>query len=190
MHPPPIIGNGVAGAIADVLMNSSTLASLNLSGNLIDDEGAEMLAKALEVNTVLTHLDLSANRIRDLGVWRFSEAIRANATLTSLNLNSNLISSDAAIHVVQALLSNSSIIECKIFKYDQFRNVTADGYGWRFDRIVVRDPSIQKATRVITTRNAHNARQRRCTLEAMLINAIGLQNLTKLTDARAKASRS
>lgn len=48
-----------------MLLENSTLVSLNLSENQLDERAAKHLAPALSSNHKLQHLDLSQNRLGD-----------------------------------------------------------------------------------------------------------------------------
>ena len=62
------IGPFVASELAEVLTHvNATLRTVDLSRNLIADEGARAFAAALKRNRVLTALDLSANGISEAG---------------------------------------------------------------------------------------------------------------------------
>ena len=75
----------------NILMRSSNLKTLDLWGNKISDEGAEILSK----NTTLTSLNLYNNDISDIGVEHLSK----NMTLTSLTLSQNDIGDLGAEHL-------------------------------------------------------------------------------------------
>jgi Ran GTPase-activating protein (RanGAP) involved in mRNA processing and transport len=58
-------------ALADALKTNSTLTSLRLGGNWINDGGAVALAEALKTNSTLTSLNLNHNGINKDGANRF-----------------------------------------------------------------------------------------------------------------------
>ncbi len=62
------------------------MATLDLSGNKIQDDGAEALADALGANTTLTSLNLLYNDISPDGAKSLAEALKSNITLTCLDL--------------------------------------------------------------------------------------------------------
>ena len=88
---------------------NSSLTSLNLRGNSIDDEGASSLSEALRVNTSLTSLDLRGNPLGDEGASSLSEALRVNTSLTSLHLRDNSIGDVGASSLSEALRVNTSL---------------------------------------------------------------------------------
>jgi hypothetical protein len=61
-----------------VLKNSLTLVSLNLSGNLIDDEMFKFISPGLNLNTTIVDLNLSYNKIGDEGARRLSKYLIKN----------------------------------------------------------------------------------------------------------------
>ena len=93
---------------------NTSLTSLDLSGNLIQDEGANSLSEALRVNTSLTYLQLSQNNICAEGAHSLSEALRVNTSLTSLNLSQNYICAEGAHSLSEALRVNTSLTYLKL----------------------------------------------------------------------------
>ena len=59
---------------------------MELSLNLIGDDGASAIAHSLKVKAVLTTLDLNDKNIRDEGAAAISETLNVNVILTNLNL--------------------------------------------------------------------------------------------------------
>ena len=87
-------GNGLGDDGASLLavaveMRECPLVDLNLWSNDITDAGAHKLADALAVNTSLTHLDLSGNNIGSDGADALAEACAQNRTLASVDLRNN-----------------------------------------------------------------------------------------------------
>ena len=62
------------------------LTSLDLSDNIVGDEGAQALAAALCTAARLTRLDLACNLVGDAGATALAAAL---GTLTSLDLRNN-----------------------------------------------------------------------------------------------------
>ncbi len=73
---------------------SSTLISLNLSDNKIEDTGAIALAGAIK-NTNLTELDVSWNSIKHLGAIALADAIRESNYLECFDISWNAIGTTA-----------------------------------------------------------------------------------------------
>ena len=97
------------GALSLALRVNTSLTYLDLSENLIDDEGANSLSEALRVNTSLTSLVLRCNLIGEEGAIFLSEALRVNSSLTSLDLSYNSIDDKGAISLAEALRVNTSL---------------------------------------------------------------------------------
>ena len=97
------------------LRANTSLTSLDLSRNSIDDEGANSLCQALKVNTSLTSLSLGLNSIGDEGAHSLSEALRVNTSLTSLVLVKNVIRDGGANFLSEALKVNTSLTSLDLF---------------------------------------------------------------------------
>ena len=89
----PGIGPFVASELAEVLTHvNATLRTVDLSRNLIADEGARAFAAALKRNRVLTALDLSANVISEAGGTEILKALRRGKHgVVSCALGDNLL---------------------------------------------------------------------------------------------------
>ncbi|KAF9991611.1 hypothetical protein BGZ80_009018, partial [Entomortierella chlamydospora] len=82
--------------IISSIMANSTLTTLHLGENSIDDNGAQALSEALTTNLTLTTLELWGNSIGPNGAQALSEALKTNSTLTTLDLQCNSIGSNGA----------------------------------------------------------------------------------------------
>ena len=103
------IDDGGASSLTEALRVNTSLTSLGLDGNSIGDEGASSLSEALRVNTSLTSLHLCDNSIGDEGASSLSEALRVNTSLTSLDLCWNSIGDEGASSLSEALRVNTSL---------------------------------------------------------------------------------
>jgi Ran GTPase-activating protein (RanGAP) involved in mRNA processing and transport len=84
---------------------------LDLTGNEITFEGADLLAHALNNNTTLIELILYNNRLSDKGIRFLAlELSINNSTLKKLNLGFNDITDDGAQHLAQMLKTNRTLI--------------------------------------------------------------------------------
>ncbi|CAG9467827.1 unnamed protein product [Pedinophyceae sp. YPF-701] len=81
-------GYELAGALADLIDRTQTLASLHIGGFGIGNDGAELIAGAVARSTTLRHLNLQDNAIGDQGAKHFWTALGAGAQLESLDLSS------------------------------------------------------------------------------------------------------
>ncbi|KAG1665496.1 hypothetical protein FOA52_009757 [Chlamydomonas sp. UWO 241] len=85
------VGAGGARHLAKAVgAGSCPLRSLDLSGNRLRAEGAQMLSAHLGASG-LTHLGLDRNSLGDRGIKALVEALQHNASLTRLELRSNSI---------------------------------------------------------------------------------------------------
>eukprot|EP00566_Odontella_aurita_P011095 CAMPEP_0113549828 /NCGR_PEP_ID=MMETSP0015_2-20120614/13653_1 /TAXON_ID=2838 /ORGANISM="Odontella" /LENGTH=402 /DNA_ID=CAMNT_0000450587 /DNA_START=1 /DNA_END=1209 /DNA_ORIENTATION=+ /assembly_acc=CAM_ASM_000160 len=120
-----------------MLSDNSTLTSLNLNANAIDDAGGDLdlcannigpngaraLAGMLSDNSTLTSLNLNANAIDDAGgdldlcannidpdgARALAGMLSDNSTLTSLNLNANAIDDAGGAALADSLRTNSAL---------------------------------------------------------------------------------
>lgn len=70
--------------LLDALGTNETLKELDISGNQIGDEGARILAKALQINSKLRTLDWDKNGTTHRGVADIAAALESNHTLLSM----------------------------------------------------------------------------------------------------------
>lgn len=95
-----------APVLASCIASKQSLAKLNLAENELKDEGAILIAKALEEgHGELCEVDLSTNMIRRAGARCLAQAVASKPGLTLLNINDNYIS-DEGIDEVKDLFKN------------------------------------------------------------------------------------
>ena len=75
----------------------------------MENKGAELVAKLLEVNKTLIYVDLSFNGIGNLGAVALSKALETNTTLLTLNLNENEIGDPGALALSTVLKTNTTL---------------------------------------------------------------------------------
>lgn len=113
-----IAGNHIddagAQALADMLRSNRTIKEISLGSNRIGDEGAKAIAEALRDNHTLRELSLSRNRIGDEGVAAIASALADNNTLSSLALDVNRISDAGTEALAHGLKGNSTLIELSL----------------------------------------------------------------------------
>ncbi|OVA10420.1 Leucine-rich repeat [Macleaya cordata] len=96
-----------APALAACVATKQFLTKLNLSENELKDEGAILIAKALEEgHNQLKEVDLSTNAIRRAGARVLAKAVIHKPDLTLLNINGNFIS-DEGIDEVKEIFNKS-----------------------------------------------------------------------------------
>lgn len=108
-------GNRIDGdlvkAILAGLVKNNTLTHLDLSHNLIDDEGAQALGVILSKRDVsLKHVDLSDNKIRAEGAQALGKALGVNHSLEWISLRLNRLGDAGGVALFDGLRTNPSII--------------------------------------------------------------------------------
>ena len=96
-------------ALADALTHSSTLHTLSLCHNIISATGMHGLADALTHNIALHALHLNNDRISDAGTHALAGALTHNTTLHELFLSDNRIG-DAGMHALANALTHNSTL--------------------------------------------------------------------------------
>lgn len=98
------------------LITNKTILSLNLSGNLINNAGISKLSAFLVDNINLNILDLSKNKFGDTGMVDFSENLRVNKNLSELSLAKNYdITDDPGLkHLAECLNDNKYLLSLDI----------------------------------------------------------------------------
>ncbi|KAF9312585.1 hypothetical protein BG006_004327, partial [Podila minutissima] len=104
-----LLGQKEFGRLAEALKTNSTLTILDLSGNSIEEDGAQVLAEALKTNSILTNLNLTGNGIGADGAQVLAKALKTSSTLTTLNLDKNSIGGTGAQVLAEALKTNSAL---------------------------------------------------------------------------------
>eukprot|EP01094_Clydonella_sp_ATCC50884_P017768 TRINITY_DN315_c0_g1_i17.p1 TRINITY_DN315_c0_g1~~TRINITY_DN315_c0_g1_i17.p1 ORF type:complete len:529 (+),score=120.88 TRINITY_DN315_c0_g1_i17:1158-2744(+) len=92
--------------------SESGLSALGRSDSLaqgcdLENEGAGLLADALQVNTALKELNLGDNNIGAEGAGRLGDALKVNTTLEALKLADNNIADEAASRLAAGLKTNT-----------------------------------------------------------------------------------
>jgi Ran GTPase-activating protein (RanGAP) involved in mRNA processing and transport len=100
--------DGCAG-LALALHTNTTLKALVLSETLITDISCVALASSLAVNTSLELLDLSNNKVCDHGCGALSRALKSNSSLKNLNLSGNQVGDVGGIAIAMALPTNTTL---------------------------------------------------------------------------------
>ncbi|KAI9203827.1 uncharacterized protein BJ171DRAFT_582592 [Polychytrium aggregatum] len=103
----------------ELLEHNSSLQSLTLCYNGINDEGAKLIAQALSKNTTLKELDLSSNCIGPVGAQAIANTlVHHNTTLTSLRLNCNSLGDAGAIEIGFAIRGSTSLTDVDLTQND------------------------------------------------------------------------
>jgi hypothetical protein len=100
-----------ANSLAKVVADSSTLTTLIMSGNMVDDDLLRMLIAGLMQSDSITHLDVSHNKITNHGARLLSKLLGDNSVLTVLNLADNQIHAEGGRYLARGLRENDSLLE-------------------------------------------------------------------------------
>ena len=92
----------------DIKVNIA-LRDLDISQNIISDDGAVVISEYLMMNGTLCMLSISRNKITDEGAKRLAEAIQVNTTLQELNISKNWISKEGVMRIVEACTINRTL---------------------------------------------------------------------------------
>jgi Ran GTPase-activating protein (RanGAP) involved in mRNA processing and transport len=102
----------------------SKLATLELIGNTISDEGFKTLAKAIQNNLTITMLkiDLVGSTNSDQGIQTLANAISTNRTITKLMIRVGKKISGEALDALTEMVGKNETIKELVFKGFQLRN--------------------------------------------------------------------
>jgi len=99
----------------------SKIKILNLSRNLLQKEGAKILATIFKTNGILEVLDVSSNKLGVAGAQCLAEALRENKSVKYLNIFANKIDVDGA-RSFETTLSVNSTLEFIDFGHNRLRD--------------------------------------------------------------------
>jgi len=106
---------------ASAAEDGATLATLDVNGNPLTDEGGVVVAKFLETNTTLQALDVGNCEFGDVTVIAVCAALcEANKTLNDLNLENPRIRSiedETSVHVAKMLARNNTLTALNLGKH-------------------------------------------------------------------------
>ncbi|KAH9619816.1 hypothetical protein KSS87_006077 [Heliosperma pusillum] len=98
-------------ALAACISSKQFLTVLNLAENELKDDGAILIAKALEEgHGQLSEVDMSCNLIRNAGAQHLARAILNKPGLKMLNINGNYISDDGVNEVRDILKGSPDVL--------------------------------------------------------------------------------
>lgn len=98
-----------ATSLARCIKYTSTLTTLNLPRNLLDDDLLRMLMTGLIKNSTITCLDLSHNKITNHGARLIAKLLGPKSVLSALNLCDNQIHSEGGRYLSRGLHHNTSL---------------------------------------------------------------------------------
>jgi len=132
-------------ALAELLKYNSNISLLNLSQNSLDSTTTAILVKHIKENIGLRKLDLSATKIGDSRLLPLVEALKHNKGLVSLDLGRNLIS-DTGLAALASLLDHNSNLQYLSLQHNMIgiRLFSAHGVGIeRFINAVTRHTGLK-----------------------------------------------
>ncbi|GAB4829600.1 RAN GTPase-activating protein 2 [Ancistrocladus abbreviatus] len=100
-----------ASVLAACVDSKQFLTKLNLSENELKDEGAVLIAKALEEgHGRLSEVDLSTNKIRRLGALHLAEVVAKTPEFKVLNIDGNFLSDEVIDEVKDILKASPNVL--------------------------------------------------------------------------------
>ncbi|KAL9239231.1 hypothetical protein vseg_013571 [Gypsophila vaccaria] len=100
-----------ASFLASCIASKQFLTKLNLAENELKDDGAVLIAKALEEgHGQLSEVDMSCNLIRNAGARQLAYAVCKKPGFKMLNINGNYLSDDVITEVKDILKSSPDIL--------------------------------------------------------------------------------
>ena len=94
--------------VCSCLVDNCCLTSIQLSKMEVTSKSAEKVAKVIECNEILEDLDISHNLLGNDGVCVIGNSLKCNKTLQMLNISKNDISSDGAKKLAEALVDKGN----------------------------------------------------------------------------------
>ncbi len=104
-------------AVSDLLKRNPNIRELDLSRNIISNEGAEILAKAITFLTKLQRLDVSGNPIGDIGAIALINSVMTHPSINEFQLfdkfsyqdAGTLMNTPAVLQAYQSLIKNKPL---------------------------------------------------------------------------------
>lgn len=113
-------------------VGNNSLTTLNISCNMIKDEGAKYLASLItENNNIgLQTIDISSNGFGNEGGIAIAKALESNSTLTRLFLKGNLIKDETGVALCEALKLNKTILKIYLDRTSIKRKYVSEIHGY------------------------------------------------------------
>ena len=109
--------------ITEFIQVNTTLKKLDLSYNILSDDGATLISSCLKCNNLL-ELNISHNGITDKGTKEIAEAIEISLTLQNIDISRNHISVEGLVYFMEAVKNNCTLQVVNI----THNNVTRSGF--------------------------------------------------------------
>jgi hypothetical protein len=108
------VGNPSSPVSSSSSMPCPNLTTLNLPGNLIDDDLLRVLMEGLVRNDAITSLNVSHNKISNGGARLLSKLMGAESVLTALDLSDTQIRSEGGRYLGRGLRQNDSLVSLNL----------------------------------------------------------------------------
>jgi len=105
--------------LLETIHQSTSLTTVSLRRNQIDDAGATALAAAIQHSTSMTTVDLFDNDIGAAGAAALAAAIQHSTSLITLNLFNNLIGAAGTAALAAAIKHSTSITTVPVGYYNR-----------------------------------------------------------------------
>ncbi|RHY31406.1 hypothetical protein DYB32_003524 [Aphanomyces invadans] len=103
-----------ATSLSHAIKATTTLSTLQLPSNLLDDDLLRMLMTGLIKNTTITTLDLSHNKITNHGARLLAKLLVPTSVISTLNLCDNQIHAEGGRYLARGLKCNTSLVELNL----------------------------------------------------------------------------
>eukprot|EP00607_Mallomonas_marina_P001219 CAMPEP_0182431364 /NCGR_PEP_ID=MMETSP1167-20130531/48595_1 /TAXON_ID=2988 /ORGANISM="Mallomonas Sp, Strain CCMP3275" /LENGTH=429 /DNA_ID=CAMNT_0024617625 /DNA_START=94 /DNA_END=1380 /DNA_ORIENTATION=+ len=103
-----------ATSLARTFEHSTSLTTLLMTGNMIDDDLLRMLMTGLIKNNTITYLDISHNKITNHGARLLSKLMGENCVISTLNLADNQIHTEGGRYLARGLRENESLLHLNL----------------------------------------------------------------------------
>ena len=103
---------------------NATLKKLDLSYNILSDNGATVISNCFRCNNSLLELNISHNGITDEITKEIAEAIKINLTLQNIDISRNHITVEGLVYFMKAVKNNCTLQVVNI----THNNVTRSGF--------------------------------------------------------------
>ncbi|ETV85390.1 hypothetical protein H257_03144 [Aphanomyces astaci] len=103
-----------ATSLSHAIKATTTLSTLQLPSNLLDDDLLRMLMTGLIKNTTITTLDLSHNKITNHGARLLAKLLVPTSVISTLNLCDNQIHAEGGRYLARGLKCNVSLMELNL----------------------------------------------------------------------------
>ena len=101
---------GGAAALAQAMRYNRTIRVLDLTGNLIGDDGISVICGALDPrNSALVDLRVGKNQISSVGAHYVATLLRQYSRLELLDLSDNVVYKEGAVALAHSMLTNQSL---------------------------------------------------------------------------------